>query len=198
LADESTRGVSAIRGTHPQTSNVLGQILEGVWHPGFLDDVAKTARKNYFRAQWADHWIKLFCRTEEPTDFWRFGKLAEGIVDWRFVGSFESFGSGGALLDVFGKELYSRLEKAAKDRRDKRENTLYGTTATVAATESAAQMVVNHFKNYLRQTNTLYAQDVKTQIETGERQRRQQLQEAIAREEKEREIRQRIKSNLTW
>jgi serine/threonine protein kinase len=73
-----------------------------------------------------------------------------------------------------------------------------GNTAIVSATESTAQMVVNHFKNYLQRTNTLYAQDLKTQVEREEYERRQQLQEAIAREEKERDIRQRIKSQLRW
>jgi serine/threonine protein kinase len=73
-----------------------------------------------------------------------------------------------------------------------------GNTATVPASESAAQMVVNHFKNYLRQANTQYAQDVKTQTEHEEQERRRQLQEAIAREERERETRQRIKSQLRW
>jgi hypothetical protein len=89
-------------------------MLEGVWKPGFLDDVAKAARKNYVRAQWVDHWIRLLCGTKEPTEFWRFGKLAEGIVDWRFVGGLESFGSGGALLDALGRSFILVLKELPK------------------------------------------------------------------------------------
>ena len=70
--------------------------------------------------------------------------------------------------------------------------------ASVPVTESAAQMVVNHFKNYLQRTNMLYAHDVKAQLVQEEQEARRQLQEAIQRATKEQEARKRMKSGLTW
>lgn len=73
-----------------------------------------------------------------------------------------------------------------------------GTTATVQVREDTAQMVVNHFKNYLHHTNQMYANEVRTQAQHEEQQMRRELQESLERETRERETRERIKSQLKW
>ncbi len=73
-----------------------------------------------------------------------------------------------------------------------------GNTAAVPVNEQTAQMVVNHFKNYVRTTNELYARDIREQTIREEAQKRQALQEAIQRETREREINQRMNANLIW
>jgi len=81
--------------------------------------------KNSRRARWAQHWIELASNASDPIDFWRFGKLAEGVADWRFARGFEN-GREGPLLDRFGDELCKRLRKAAEARTEKRKKTLFG------------------------------------------------------------------------
>jgi hypothetical protein len=93
--------------------------------PGFLGQVTAVAMKNSRRARWAQHWIELASNASDPIDFWRFGKLAEGVADWRFARGFENSGEG-PLLDPFGDELCGRLQKAAEARTEKRKKTLFG------------------------------------------------------------------------
>jgi hypothetical protein len=90
--------------------------------------VVKVAAKNYRRNQWARHWGNSMLTASDPIDFWRFGKLAEGVVDWRFVNWFGSK-KGSVLLERFGDELYTRFRKAAGKRTKKREDTLFGLKA---------------------------------------------------------------------
>ena len=71
-------------------------------------------------------------------------------------------------------------------------------TASVPATENTAQMVVNHFKNYLQRTNGLYSMNLRAQAAQEEEQRRRELQEGIQRQTRELETRQRVKSQLKW
>jgi serine/threonine protein kinase len=73
-----------------------------------------------------------------------------------------------------------------------------GKTATVRANENTAQMVIDHFKNYLQQTNGLYSLRLRENLMQNEERQRKELQDAIQRETRERETRERIKSKLTW
>ena len=71
-----------------------------------------------------------------------------------------------------------------------------GNDAVVQASEQSAQMVVNHFKNYLQRTNMLYAQSLRDQAAKQEQELRRQLREAVAREEREQEVRRRVRAQL--
>ncbi len=93
--------------------------------PGFLGQVTAAATKNSGRARWAQHWIERASNASNPIDFWRFGKLAEGVADWRFAREFDNVRTG-ALLDRFGDELCARLQKAAEARTEKRKKTPFG------------------------------------------------------------------------
>lgn len=93
--------------------------------PGFLGQVTNAAAKNSGRARWAQHWIERASNAADPIDFWRFGKLAEGVADWRFAREFDNVRTA-ALLDRFGDELCPRLQKAAEARTEKRKKTLFG------------------------------------------------------------------------
>jgi len=95
--------------------------------PGFLGQVTASAMKNSRRARLAQHWIERAQNASDPIDFWRFGKLAEGVADWRFAPEFEN-GRDGPLLDRLGEELRARLQKAAEARTEKRKKTLFGLT----------------------------------------------------------------------
>jgi serine/threonine protein kinase len=68
--------------------------------------------------------------------------------------------------------------------------------ATIPATEDDAQIIVNHFKNYLAETNRLYALQIETarlqQIEERDR----KLRESVVRLEKERRTREAILKNI--
>lgn len=110
------------------TNAVSTHAFERDWGMGFLGEVAKLGAKNYQRAQWAGYWLNCMLNASNPIDFWRFAKLAEGIVDWRFVNWFEG-NEVCVLLERFGDELYSRLWKAAAKRSKKREDTLFGLKA---------------------------------------------------------------------
>lgn len=110
------------------TNAVSTHAFERDWGMGFLGEVAKLGAKNYQRAQWAGYWLNCILNASNPIDFWRFAKLAEGIVDWRFVNWFEGK-EVSVLLERFGDVLYSRLWKAAAKRSKKREDTLFGLKA---------------------------------------------------------------------
>ncbi|GJL66758.1 MAG: hypothetical protein NPIRA05_17290 [Nitrospirales bacterium] len=110
------------------TNSISTLAFKRNWGPGFLGEVAKAGDKNYQRAQWAEHWINSMLNTSEPIDFWRFGNLAEGVVDWRFLTWFDCK-QNSELLKRFGDEIYARLRKAAEKRTKKREGTLFGLKA---------------------------------------------------------------------
>jgi hypothetical protein len=99
--------------------------LAGFAGPGFLGQVTAAATKNSRRARWAQRWIERASNAPDPIDFWRFGKLAEGVADWRFAREFDNSRTE-ALLDRFGDELCARLQKAADARTEERKKTLFG------------------------------------------------------------------------
>ncbi len=94
-------------------------------HTGFLGSVLEYASKERERAVWAAHWCGSAIAAETSIDFWRFGKLAEGVVDPRFVRAFENF-TGDNANAAFVSELSVRLHKAAKERAKRRKDTLFG------------------------------------------------------------------------
>jgi len=107
------------------------KLLQSAWGSGFLGDVHAAANKAYCRAEWTRYWLGAAVGANEAIDFWRFGKLAEGVADWRFVAEFRSeidYGAG-SQMQRFSEELYARLEDAAKERSKKRRTTLFGMDA---------------------------------------------------------------------
>lgn len=103
----------------------LAGVFAGNLRTGFLGQVSKFALKQRQRAEWAEHWCKASLSAENGVDFWRFGKLAEAVVDGRFVRSFVS-GGGGSMHAPYEDELYVRLKKSAESRNKERQKTLFG------------------------------------------------------------------------
>lgn len=103
----------------------LVYVFEEDRRSGFLGNVRRYASKQRERAVWAAHWCGAALAAEDPIDFWRFSKLAEGTVDARFIRAFDHF-DGDNKHVAFKSELISRLDKAAKKRTEKRKETLFG------------------------------------------------------------------------
>jgi hypothetical protein len=99
--------------------------LEKAAGTGFLGQAAAAAVKNSRRARWAQHWIECASTASDPIDFWRFGRLAQGVADWRFARAFDN-GRDSVLMHRFGDELRTRLQKASEGRSEKRKATLFG------------------------------------------------------------------------
>lgn len=70
--------------------------------------------------------------------------------------------------------------------------------AIVPAHEQTAQIVVNHFKEYLRITNGQYLLAIRTQAEEAENQERRRLQDEAERLRREIETNERVNSQLRW
>lgn len=120
------RGLTMLGLDHPDDKS--DQSLGKAAGPGFLGQVAAAAGKNSRRARWAQHWIECAVTASDPIDFWRFGRLAQGVADWRFIRAFEN-GRDSELMHRFGDELRTRLRKAAEGRTEKRKATLFGLKA---------------------------------------------------------------------
>lgn len=122
---EQARGlaVAGLRHANGASKCFLGRS----WGSGFLGAVAAASAKNYRRAQWAQHWLECALTASDPVDFWRHGRLAEGLADRRLVGRFGSL--TGACSARFGLELRTQLERAAERRTRKRKDTLFGLKA---------------------------------------------------------------------
>lgn len=119
--------VAGLRRMNPQSE----RLLQNSWGTGFLGEVHAAATKAYRRAKWTRHWLVAAFDTNGADDFWRFGKLAEGVADWRFTVEFQGrpYEDERSPMGRFGDELYSRLENAAKERLKKRKTTLFGLDA---------------------------------------------------------------------
>jgi hypothetical protein len=111
-----------------QRNDCSKKILGQRWGSGFLGQAAATAQKNYRRAEWARRWLEETACAADPVDFWRFGKLAEGVVDMRFMRVFQHLPET-ELLMRFRAELYDRLKKAAQERLKKGKSKLFGLDA---------------------------------------------------------------------
>jgi hypothetical protein len=120
---EQARGltIAGFRHANPDSDQILSVNRGG----GFLGQVAAMANKCYQRAGWARHWLNAAGMTEDPIDFWRFSKLAEGVCDVRVIQAFREVATG-ALFRRFGADLLERLKKAAEERSKKRAGTLFG------------------------------------------------------------------------
>jgi hypothetical protein len=92
---------------------------------GFLGSVHEHASKQRERAVWAAHWCRSAIAADTTIDFWRFGKLAEGVVDPRFVRASDRFAENNKNA-AFISELWVRLHKAAKKRAKDRKDTQCG------------------------------------------------------------------------
>ena len=103
----------------------LAGVFAGNLKTGFLGQASKFALKQRQRAEWAEHWCKASLSAENGVDFWRFGKLAEAVVDGRFARPFFSMASG-RMHAPYQDELYLRLKKSAEERSKERQKTLFG------------------------------------------------------------------------
>ena len=123
---EQARGITiaGFRHANPDSDQILAVNRGG----GFLGQVATVAAKCYRRAGWARHWLNAAGRTDDPIDFWRFSKLAEGVCDVRIIHAFRGVAAS-ALFTRFGADLLERLKKAAEERSKKRAGTLFGIKA---------------------------------------------------------------------
>ena len=70
--------------------------------------------------------------------------------------------------------------------------------AILPAPDNTAQMVVNHFKNWLKTTNSQYSLAVRTQAEQAEQESRRRLRDEQERQQKEIETNARVNSQLKW
>jgi hypothetical protein len=123
---EQARGITiaGFRHANPDSDQILAVNRGG----GFLGQVSTVAAKCYQRAGWARHWLNAAGRTDDPIDFWRFSKLAEGVCDVRIIHAFRGVAAS-ALFTRFGADLLERLKKAAEERSKKRAGTLFGIKA---------------------------------------------------------------------
>ena len=94
-------------------------ILSQDWGHGFLGVAAGAARKSHLRASWAQHWLERTAGAVDPVDFWRFGTLAKGVVDMRFMAAWRHLPTT-EVIKSYGIELHARLKKAAAERLKKR------------------------------------------------------------------------------
>jgi hypothetical protein len=101
------------------------RILSQDWGDGFLGVTAVAARESYQRAGWARHWLEQAASAVDPIDFWRFGTLASGVVDIRFMASWRRFPTT-EVIRSYGADLHVRLKKAAMERLKKGRDTLFG------------------------------------------------------------------------
>ena len=70
--------------------------------------------------------------------------------------------------------------------------------ANVPVQESAAQQVVHHFVNYIKQTNTLYAGGLRSEWARAKEVAEKQLRDRIERETRDAEVTKRMKATLKW
>jgi serine/threonine protein kinase len=68
--------------------------------------------------------------------------------------------------------------------------------ATIPASENDAQIILNHFKNYLAETNRLYRLEIETARQRQIEERDRELRESVARLEKEKKTREAILKNI--
>jgi serine/threonine protein kinase len=73
-----------------------------------------------------------------------------------------------------------------------------GSTAEVPASEHIAQMVINHFKNYINTTNRLYSHFVTSEAQQKIAREREDLAHAIEAEESRKRLVDRVEANLKW
>jgi hypothetical protein len=94
---------------------------------GFLEHAARFARENYERNHWARHWVDAARSAPDAIDVWRFAKLAEGVVDRRFVTWMRTDATSEAWVHA-SDEICERLQKAADLRSKERGKSLFGLT----------------------------------------------------------------------
>jgi hypothetical protein len=116
--------IAGFRQSNPDSDRVLAKD----WGGGFLGQVATAARKSYQRVDWARHWLDAAAEAEDPVDFWRFSKLAEGVCDIRVIGVFWDVATG-EFFRRHGADVLERLRTAAEQRTKKRSDALFGLKA---------------------------------------------------------------------
>jgi hypothetical protein len=123
---EQARGLTIAGMRHK--SEASESVLIQQWGTGFLGNVAANARKIYKKNEWAYHWFQLAIDAANPTDFWRYSVLTDGIVDMRYCIWLDEVPQS-EMIQKFGAEFFSRLRKASEARTKKRKDTLFGLRA---------------------------------------------------------------------
>ena len=123
-AGDIARGltIASLRKANPDSDKQLARTFGG----RFLFAVKEHAIATYEKNEWAEHWFNLASKAADPVDFWRFGNLAEHIVDRRFAHWSEK---GTSTFPSFECDLMTRFNSSAQKRSKKREETLFGLPA---------------------------------------------------------------------
>ncbi len=95
------------------------------WGDGFLGATASQARGWRARAAWTAMWMSRASETTDPLDFWRFGTLAVGVADVRYMSHQDALLRSWGIRR-FGSSVCERLRQARKRRSKKRSETLFG------------------------------------------------------------------------
>lgn len=116
--------VAGFRQSNAQSERVLNQD----WGSGFLGQVAQAALKNYQRAGWARHWPDAAAKASEGVEFWRFTKLAESVVDRRYLLEWKD-PVAGTWVSRTEHDWKQRFKRNADKRTRKRKDLLFGLRA---------------------------------------------------------------------
>jgi hypothetical protein len=119
-----------------QANGHSDHVLNLDWGDGFLGNVAQVARKCYQRAGWARHWLEAAVKAENGADFWRYSKLAEGVVDARLVSMLQHLSPCDWFRSI-SFDLHRRFEKSAQEHSKKRRSLLFGRNAPQEAIATA-------------------------------------------------------------
>ena len=117
--------IASLRNRNPASDHIMQLTFKGQ----YLSDVSERARKNYEKNRWAQYWFECVASSTGSVDFWRFGNLAEGIVDKRYV---HWCMHADATVSSRHRDLLTRFKSASRKRSKLREDTLFGHKAPSA------------------------------------------------------------------
>lgn len=110
---------------------------------GFLLQVAEAARAAYKRNAWARHWYEQACAAMEPVQYWRDCALMIRAADGRFALWFDpNSDQKEPALIPFARFAHDSLRDRAKDKRNKRQEKLFGVRPPSPETLAAAAMAL--------------------------------------------------------
>lgn len=116
--------IAGLREPNHQSDTLLARSAD----IGFLSEVAEFSLKNYRRDSWARRWLEAASSASDGISFWRFGVLAEGVVDARTARLLEHDRES-PTVQLHGEELTERSVRAAEKRSKDRKTTLFGLKA---------------------------------------------------------------------
>jgi len=125
---EIARGlmVAGFCDSSPHNDRVFGNYMNTAGLPGTAYSAAISA---YRSNEWARHWFKRMCETEDPVMFWQAGILFTQCVDGRFSVWRGDFEQTGGLIGAFGSSLKNSLNERHEKLGKEREKRLFGQDA---------------------------------------------------------------------